>query len=188
MTTPAATGRFYGKYRATVVQNVDPERRGRLQLLIPDALGLVPSTWAEACAPLAGPTGPAMGVYLVPPIGAGVWAEFEHGDLNYPIWSGCRWGAQADIPLAALSGNPADPSIVIQSLQQHAIVVSDMPSSTPPPVMPPVPPTGGVVVKSATGASIVVNDAGVFISNGKGATISMVGPTITVNNGALVIT
>ncbi len=54
-------------------------------------------------------------------------------------------------------------------------------------VMPPVPPTGGVILKSATGASIVVNDAGVFISNGKGATINLVGPTITINNGALVI-
>jgi hypothetical protein len=53
--------------------------------------------------------------------------------------------------------------------------------------MPPVPPTGGVILRSTTGASIVVNDAGVFISNGKGATISMVGPTITINNGALVI-
>jgi hypothetical protein len=53
--------------------------------------------------------------------------------------------------------------------------------------MPPAPPTGGIILKSATGASIVVNDAGVFISNGKGATISMIGPTITINNGALVI-
>jgi Type VI secretion system/phage-baseplate injector OB domain len=188
MTAPGASGGFFGKYRATVFNNVDVEQRGRLQLMIPDVLGPVPSTWAEACTPLAGPTGPPMGVYLVPPIGAGVWAEFEQGDVNYPVWSGCRWGAQSDIPLAALAGNPADPSIVIQSLLQQAIVVSDMPPSVPPPVMPPVPPTGGVILKSATGASIVVNDAGVFISNGKGAVISMVGPTITINNGALVIT
>lgn len=187
MTSPGAGSRFYGKFRATVVQNVDPEKRGRLQLMIPDVLGPVPSTWAEACTPLAGPTGPPMGVYMVPPIGAGIWAEFEQGDPNYPIWAGCRWGAQSDIPLAALGGNPADPSIVLQSLLQQAIIVSDMPPSVPPPVMPPTPPTGGVILKSATGASIVVNDAGVFISNGKGATISMIGPTITINNGALVI-
>jgi hypothetical protein len=178
---------FIGKFRGTVVQNIDPEQRGRLMLMIPDVLGPIPSTWAEPCVPLAGPTGPPMGVYMVPPIGAGVWVEFEHGDPDYPIWVGCRWGAKSDIPLAASAGNPADPSIVIQSLLQNAIVISDLPPSVPPPVMPPAPPTGGVILKSATGASIVVNDAGVFISNGKGATISMIGPTITINNGALVI-
>lgn len=178
---------YYGKYRGTVLLNVDPEQRGRLQLTVPDVLGPIPSSWAEPCVPLAGPTGPPMGVYLVPPIGAGVWVEFEHGDPDRPIWVGCRWGAQSDIPLAALAGNPADPSIVIQSLLQQAIVVSDMPPSVPPPVMPPVPTTGGIILRSSTGAAIVVNDAGIFISNGKGATITMIGPTITINNGALVV-
>ena len=53
--------------------------------------------------------------------------------------------------------------------------------------MPPVPTTGGIILRSTTGASIVVNDAGIFISNGKGATIMMVGPNVIVNNGALVV-
>lgn len=188
MNGPAEGNRqYYGKYRGTVLLNVDPEQRGRLQLTVPDVLGPIPSSWAEPCVPLAGPTGPPMGVYLVPPIGAGVWVEFEHGDPDRPIWVGCRWGAQSDIPLAALAGNPADPSIVIQSLLQQAIVLSDMPPSVPPPVMPPVPTTGGIILRSSTGAAIVVNDAGIFISNGKGASISMIGPTVTINNGALVV-
>ena len=183
----SAGGEYFGKYRGTVLNNVDPERRGRLQLVVPDVLSLLPSTWAEPCVLLAGPTGPPMGVYMVPPIGAGVWVEFEHGNHNKPIWVGCRWGAQSDIPLAAQAGNPADPSIVIQSLLQQSIIISDLPPAVPPPVMPPAPPTGGIILRSTTGASIVVNDAGVFISNGKGATINMIGPTITINNGALVV-
>jgi hypothetical protein len=187
MSNPTPNSTYYGKYRATVLLNIDPERRGRLQLMIPDVLGAIPSSWAEPCVPLAGPTGPPMGVYLVPPIGAGVWAEFEHGDPDQPVWVGCRWGLQSDVPLAALAGNPADPNIVIQSLLQQSIIVSDMPPSVPPPVMPPVPTTGGIILRSATGAAIVVNDAGVFISNGKGATIMMVGPNVTINNGALVV-
>lgn len=187
MSNPTPNRTYYGKYRATVLLNIDPERRGRLQLMIPDVLGAIPSSWAEPCVPLAGPTGPPMGVYLVPPIGAGVWAEFEHGDPDQPVWVGCRWGLQSDVPLAALAGNPADPNIVIQSLLQQSIIVSDMPPSVPPPVMPPVPTTGGIILRSATGAAIVVNDAGVFISNGKGATIMMVGPNVTINNGALVV-
>jgi hypothetical protein len=188
MNEPNGGRKYYGKYRGTVINNVDPIQQGRLLVQVPDVVGLAPSSWAAPCAPLAGPTGPPMGVYLVPPIGAGVWVEFEQGDPDYPIWTGCRWGAPSDIPLAARAGNPADPSIVIQSLLQQAIVVSDLPPSPPPPVMPPVPPTGGIILRSTTGASIVVNDAGIFISNGKGATITMIGPTITINNGALVIT
>ncbi|MGD8405210.1 MAG: phage baseplate assembly protein V [Anaerolineales bacterium] len=169
---------YYGKYRGTVVNNVDPMQRGRLLVQVPDVLGLVPSSWAEPCVPLAGPTGPPMGVYMVPPISAGVWVEFEHGDPDYPIWVGCRWGAQSDVPPLARAGNPADPNIIIQSLLQHSVMISDM---------PPSPATGGIILKSTTGAMIVVNDSGIYISNGKGATITLVGPSVTINNGALVV-
>jgi hypothetical protein len=180
MTMSSATpGRFLGKYRATVLLNTDPEQRGRLQLMIPDVLGPIPSTWAEACVPLAGPTGPPMGVHMVPPIGAGVWAEFEQGDVNYPLWVGCRWGAPSDIPPLARAGLPVSPNIVMQTLGQHALVISDM---------PPTPATGGLMLKSATGAMVVVNDSGIYISNGKGATITLIGPAVTINNGALVVT
>lgn len=170
--------KYFGKYRGTVLNNVDPEQRGRLMLNIPDVLGPIPSTWAEPCVPLAGPTGPPMGVYLVPPIGTAVWVEFEHGDPDFPIWVGCRWGAQSDIPTLARAGLPVSPNIVMQTLGQHTLMLSDM---------PPTPATGGIVLKSATNAMIVVNDSGIYISNGKGATIMMVGNTVTINNGALVI-
>lgn len=177
--TSGGGGRFLGKYRATVLQNIDPEQRGRLQLMVPDVLGPIPSTWAEACVPLAGPTGPPMGVYMVPPIGAGVWVEFERGDPSYPVWVGCRWGGASDIPPLARVGLPVSPNIVMQTLGQHTLMVSDA---------PPTPATGGVVLKSATGAMVVVNDSGIYISNGKGATITLVGPTVLVNNGALAVT
>ena len=85
-------GKYYGKYRGTVINNLDPEFTGRLLVMVPDVTSLTPSSWAVPCVPLAGPTGPPMGVYMVPPIGAGVWVEFEQGDLDYPIWSGCFWG------------------------------------------------------------------------------------------------
>jgi uncharacterized protein involved in type VI secretion and phage assembly len=169
-------GQYFGKYRATVLNNIDPEMRGRLMLNIPDVLNLIPSTWAEACIPLAGPTGPPMGIYVVPPIGAGVWVEFENGDPDYPIWVGCRWGSSSDIPPLANAGLPVSPNIVIQSLGQNTIVVSDLPG-----------PTGGIMMKSLTGASIIVNDTGIYIQNGKGASLTMVGPTVTVNNGALTV-
>lgn len=169
---------YYGKYRGTVLQNIDPEQRGRLQLTIPDVLGAIPSSWAEPCVPLAGPTGPPMGVYMVPPIGAGVWVEFEHGDPDHPIWVGCRWGSQSDVPTLAKAGNPADPNIIIQSLLQHSVMISDM---------PPTPATGGIILQSTTKAMIVVNDSGIYLDNGKGASIMLVGPNVTINKGALVV-
>jgi len=169
--------KFYGKYRGTVVNNIDPMQQGRLFVQVPDVLGLVPSSWALPCVPLAGPTGPPMGVYMVPPIGAGVWVEFEQGNPDFPIWTGCRWGMTSDIPTLALAGNPASPSIVLQTMLQNAIVISDMPG-----------PAGGIMLKTTTGAMILVNDVGITISNGKGATIIMAGPTVTINGGAMVIT
>jgi uncharacterized protein involved in type VI secretion and phage assembly len=168
--------RFYGKYRGTVLNNVDPMLSGRLMVQVPDVLGLVPSSWAVPCAPLAGPTGPPMGVYMVPPIGAGVWVEFEQGDPDHPIWVGCRWGAPSDIPPVAHLGLPVSPNIVLQTAGQNSIVISDLPG-----------PTGGIMLKSLTGAMILVNDVGITISNGKGAMITMLGPTVTINNGALTI-
>jgi uncharacterized protein involved in type VI secretion and phage assembly len=168
--------KFYGKYRGTVINNIDPMQLGRLLLQVPDVLGPAVSSWAVPCVPLAGPTGLPMGVYLVPPIGAGVWVEFEQGDPEYPIWSGCRWGAPSDIPPLARVGLPVSPSIVLQTAGQNTVVISDLPG-----------PAGGIMLKSTTGAMILVNDIGITISNGKGATIVMAGPTVTINNGALTI-
>ena len=170
--------RFYGKYQGTVVLNVDPELRGRIICLVPAVLGPTPSSWCEACVPLAGPTGTPMGAYMVPPIGAGVWVEFEQGDPGKPIWSGCRFETGDVPPLALAAVPPLAPNIVLQSQLQHMIMISDM---------PPSPATGGIILKSTTGAMIVVNDSGIYISNGKGAMMTMLGPTIDFNGGALTI-
>jgi uncharacterized protein involved in type VI secretion and phage assembly len=167
---------YAGMYRGTVANNIDPLLRGRLQVIVPDVLGIVPSSWAEPCSPLAGPTGPPMGVYMVPPIGAGVWVAFEHGQPDLPVWVGCRWGASSDIPPLAHLGLPISPNIVLQTAGQNSIVISDLPG-----------PTGGIMLKSATGATLIVNDTGIYIQNGKGASIVLTGPTVNVNLGALTV-
>jgi hypothetical protein len=177
MSDPESDKRFWGKYQGTVVQNVDPKSRGRVMCTVPTVLGLTPSNWCEACTPLSGSTAP-MGVYCVPQIGSAVWVEFEGGDPQSPILAGCRWDSPTDVPPLAKLGNPIDPNIVIQSLLQHSIMISDM---------PPTPATGGIILKSTSGAMIVVNDSGIYLSNGKGATISMVGTAIDFNVGALTI-
>lgn len=168
--------KYLGKYRGTVFINLDPEMRGRIIAMVPDVLGVVPSTWCEPCVPLAGPTGPPMGTYFVPPIGAGVWIEFEQGDPNFPIFAGCRFGVAADVPPLAHLGLPISPNIVLQTAGQNSVVISDLPG-----------PTGGIMLKSATGATLIVNDTGIYIQNGKGAFVTMVGPMVNINNGALTV-
>jgi uncharacterized protein involved in type VI secretion and phage assembly len=169
--------RYYGKYRGTVIENIDPEQIGRVLVEVPDVLGLTPSSWAVPCVPAAGIQS---GVFVVPPIGSGVWIEFEQGDPDYPIWTGGFWGLVADVPVFATAPPPIPPgqNIVLQTTGQNMVMVSD---SAPSPV------TGGIVLKSKTGAMIVVNDTGIYIDNGKGASITLVGPTVDINLGGLTV-
>jgi len=80
---------WFGKYRAFVRDNHDPERLGRCRLEIPAVLGIGKdnwSDWASPCLPYGGIND--CGMFLVPEEGASVWAEFEGGLAQYPIWSG----------------------------------------------------------------------------------------------------
>ena len=80
--------RFYGKYRGTVMDNQDPEGLLRIQATVPAVLGTTMSGWALPCVPYAGPN---EGMFFLPSVGAGVWIEFEGGDVSYPVWTGCYW-------------------------------------------------------------------------------------------------
>jgi uncharacterized protein involved in type VI secretion and phage assembly len=115
--------KFFGKHRGLVLNNVDPMQIGRIQVQVPDVLGVGISSWAMPCVPL---TGIQAGTYVVPAVGAGVWVEFEAGDPDYPIWSGGFWGSAAEVPALALAGNPASPSIVLQTTGQNSLVLSDV--------------------------------------------------------------
>jgi len=174
MTQPKGT--FYGKYRGQVFDIEDPQFLGRVQAFVPDVLGETPSTWALPCLPMAG-TGTPMGVFCVPPIGAGVWMEFEHGDPGKPIWSGC-WYSDGMLPPLAMLSPPPTSQMVIQTQLGTTLSISDLP--TPP---------GGILLKTPGGAMISISDTtGIVISNGKGASIILAAAAVTINNGALMVT
>ncbi|HEX3402213.1 MAG TPA: phage baseplate assembly protein V [Rhizomicrobium sp.] len=166
--------RYYGIYTGTVTNNVDPMQLGRIQATVPAVGGLTPSTWARPCFAF---TGEGMGVFAVPMVGAKVWIQFEGGEADYPVWMGGRYESQSEVPTLAMAGIPGDANYVIGSLLKHTFVISDVPG-----------PTGGLMLRSAGGATIIVNDTGIFIQNGKGASIVLSASTVTVNNGALVVT
>ena len=172
---PGATSHpcHYGKYRAVVLDNVDPLRLGRVQVQVPDVLGAGASRWAMPCVPLAGRQS---GVFLLPQVGAPVWVEFEQGDAELPIWVGGYWVDASELPPLAHAGLAIAPSLVLQTPSQNAIAISDLPG-----------PDGGILLKTQSGAMIAINDAGITISNGRGASIVLTGPMVTVNEGALTV-
>jgi len=169
--------RYYGKYRGLVIDNIDPMQMGRIMAQVPDVLGEIPSSWALPCVPAAGIQA---GCFIVPPIGSQVWMEFEQGNPDYPIWTGGFWGTVGNIPAFA-TAPPAIPpgqNIVLQTTGQNSIILSDS---------APTPATGGIILKSATGAMIVINATGIYISNGQGATITLIGPAVAINQTALTV-
>jgi uncharacterized protein involved in type VI secretion and phage assembly len=166
--------KFFGKYRATVVNNIDPMQKGRIQVQVSDVHASTPSTWAMPCVPVAGLQ---TGFFSLPPIGAGVWVEFEQGDADYPIWVGGYWGEAAEVPTLAKTVPPALFGMVMQTTLQNGLVISDAPG-----------PTGGIMIKSTAGAMLIVNDTGIYIQNGQGASITLIGPSVAINQTALVVT
>ena len=72
--------KHYGVYRATVLNNTDPQLDFRLLLSVRELSEA--SLWAEACVPV--------GQITIPDIGDTVWVMFEAGDIQRPIWVGVR--------------------------------------------------------------------------------------------------
>ena len=139
---------------------------GRIQATVPDVTGLSAATWAMPCFPVSG-------MFCVPAASSAVWIEFEKGDPDYPIWTGCFYGSAAEIPALARAAPAGFPSMTIETPGGHGMNISDAPG-----------PTGGIMIKASTGATLIVNDSGIHIDNGHGARITLTGTEVDINNGA----
>ena len=162
------SGNFYGKYRGTVTDIQDPLMIGRIRARVPDVLGDQESGWAMPCAPFGGD---GMGFFALPKSGAGVWIEFEHGDPDYPIYSGCWWGSAAEVPPLLLA--PPYKKVLLKTEGGHSILLDDTPG------------IGGITLETSGGQKIVINTMGIEIDNGQGGSIKLTGPQVSVNSGAL---
>jgi hypothetical protein len=111
---------YFGKYRGVVTDNQDPNNLGRITARVPRVLGDVNTGWALPCTPYAG-TG--SGIYTVPEPGAGVWIEFEEGDVSRPIWSGSWWG-ENQLPRDE-NGTEATPPLKIIRTEKGLMVTLD---------------------------------------------------------------
>jgi len=95
---------YYGKFRGIVMDANDPLGLARLRAKVPDVSGENPSGWAMPCLALVEGQGVRM---VVPAVGASVWIEYEHGDPEYPIWSGCFWTSRDEVPVRLRSDQAA---------------------------------------------------------------------------------
>jgi hypothetical protein len=151
---PNERGKLYGKYRGTVTDNVDLLGLGRVLPYVPAVQASV-LNWALPCAPYAGLE---VGFFAIPPIGANVWIEFEGGNPDHPIWSGCFW-EELEVPIAQ-ELSPEDPSLVkVMRTDWISMVFNDTPE------------VGGVTMNVIDPAvdvpiTILMNSAGIEIQCG----------------------
>lgn len=158
---------FYGKYRGTVKNNLDPLGQGRLQVEVTAVLPSGSLSWAMPCAPFAGS---GVGFFALPPVGANVWVEFEGGDPGKPIWSGYFWGA-GEVPLS-----PAIEQRKIIKTAGAAITFDDTPGAE------------GITIETTGGMKLAITARGIEIDNGQGARIALTGAQVSINDGALEVT
>jgi uncharacterized protein involved in type VI secretion and phage assembly len=123
------------------------------------------------CAPYAGN---GVGLFALPPVGAGVWVEFEGGDLDYPIWSGCFW-ADGEISPAS----DAAPEIKFWKTDAVSVRIDDA--------------AGEIVIETQGGAKLTITateikaEANTVAQKALGNQTQLSASGFDVNNGAFTV-
>jgi hypothetical protein len=106
---------------------------------------------------------------MLPPVGANVWVEFEAGDPDYAIWTGCFWG---------LGDVPATPPVEgMKMLKTAAFTLS---------INEVVPGATLISIEAASGAKLAFTPLGIELSCSAGK-VAISGTQITLNDDALMV-
>lgn len=171
---------FFGKYRGKVTANKDPLNQGRIQVSVASIFEEGKQSWAMPCSPYAGK---GIGLFTIPPVDTNVWVEFEGGDPDYPIWSGCFWGNN-ELPEEARVAKP-DEVIVLKAFATGSAKGITIKLSS----------TGNEGLTIEVGQPVVnqplklvFNIQGIEISAGALGTIKASASSVKINDSALEVT
>lgn len=161
--------RYTDTYKGMVTLNLDPETRGRCYVIVPEVSALPLTSPAEIVFPFGGM---ASGMFSPAPLpGSCVWVQFRGGDLDKPLIVGGRYENPLEIPALAHATPPGVDCKVMTTQLQHQFAMSDVPG-----------PTGGFMFLTPTGAGILINTLGVFITGGPGiGTIAITPAGVDIN-------
>ncbi len=174
--------RFYGKFRGFVVDNADPENLGRLKVKVPSLLGSdVVTGWALPCAPYGGDAD--QGFLFIPEVNAGVWVEFEQGDLEFPIWAGTFWskpGGDSELPKPNKADGGEESAVqdpptrkIIKTKKGHTIQLEDADNDEM-----------VIIREGVNGHVITMNKDGIKVTDGaNGHVITLDDSGITITDG-----
>jgi len=154
--------RYFGKYRGTVTE-VDSDTL-RIKAKVPAVLGEQATGWCRACVPYAGS---GVGIVFIPEQGAGVWIEFEGGDVSYPIWSGCYW-REGELPEDATATVKA-----IVTASGHKMLFDDD--------------GGSVTLEDSNNNKLTLDSSGLTLER-EGKKIVVSSSNVSVNDGGLEVT
>ena len=154
--------RYYGKYRGFVTANNDEEGLGRIRAKVPQLLGDQETGWCLPCMPYGGVK--EQGFFALPEEGAGVWIEFEGGDLSHPIWSG-TWWSTGEIPESAASTKK-----VLKTKNGHKITIDDEKDE--------------IDIAHKNGSHIKIGKKSIILEKGS-KNIKLTGEKVSINGGNL---
>jgi uncharacterized protein involved in type VI secretion and phage assembly len=168
--------RFYGKYRGLVNDNQDPDNLGRIKATVPAVLGVEVTGWALPCVPYGGDA--EQGLFAIPEVGAGVWIEFEAGDLSYPIWVGTWWSA-GEVPESATPDKK-----VLKTKSGNKIVLDDTSGSE---VIEISDASGSNVMKLDANAIEITRDSNTVKIDGSAIELSRGGKSVKITDSAVTV-
>ena len=135
---------------------------GRIKAKVPRVLGDIETGWALPAFIYGGAS--EQGFFAVPDVGAGVWIEFEGGDLSYPIWTG-TWFTSGNIPESAKPGQK-----VLKTKSGHKVIFDDD--------------GGSVEITDSNGNSIKMDSNTINVSAGNATKVVIDAPQIELVDGA----
>jgi uncharacterized protein involved in type VI secretion and phage assembly len=110
------------------------------------------------------------GFYFVPAVGDEVWVEFEHGDPRSPICVGGLWSSAGDLP-PETAADPQSQKVIVKTTHGLKIAISDAAGNA-----------GGITLSIPGGASLSLIGKTITLDNGAGARIVLQGSTVSSSN------